>query len=416
MTSGLLPAGRLAPLPSPVTVAREGPNHAQHKQLQATAHAGPLVAATITAFTTQALTRHKRRSRRCGNHSCKALASDGNWTAAETSDAELELERDKDGRPRLCYRPEGWKSWSWRPEGSSAPPGGPFECSYIVAGPEAGQPVVLVHGFGASSYHWRYQIPVLAEQGFRVYALCLLGFGWSPRVIIRYSAEVWASQVNAFIREVVGGPVVLAGNSIGAFNSLVAAATEPKFCKGLVLLNAAGRFEERQSGVEPAKKTVGDTVAEAAETSQGPLQWLLGTIVRAIATFAFVNTKLRIKQILEQVYVNNSQVDDELEASIRAPADHPLALDTFGEVIQAGRRTDITVFEALDRLPTSLPILLLWGMSDPWMRPARAEAIIAECSQRGLNCTFRPLDAGHCPHDDAPDAVNNELVMHELKR
>ena len=44
------------------------------------------------------------------------------------------------------------------------------------------------------------------------------------------------------------------GNSIGAFATLLAASLESSFCHGLVLLNAAGRFEERQPGEAPARK------------------------------------------------------------------------------------------------------------------------------------------------------------------
>lgn len=40
-------------------------------------------------------------------------------------------------------------------------------------------PLVLIHGFGASVFHWRYNIPQLAKY-HRVYAVDLLGFGkWS---------------------------------------------------------------------------------------------------------------------------------------------------------------------------------------------------------------------------------------------
>ena len=55
--------------------------------------------------------------------------------------------------------------------------------------------VVLIHGFGASVYHWRYNIPALVEAGYRVLALDLLGFGLSDKPIIEYSAEVWRDQV-----------------------------------------------------------------------------------------------------------------------------------------------------------------------------------------------------------------------------
>lgn len=330
-------------------------------------------------------------------------------STAAVVDGEPALEQDHVGRTRLKYQPEGWASWTWTPQDLS---GGPFECHYIAAGPATGVPVVLVHGFGASSYHWRYQVPMLAAQGFRVYAPCLLGYGWGPRTVLRYRGEVWAQQLNAFLRDVVGGSAVLVGNSIGAFASLLAAAFEPDLCRGLVLLNAAGRFEERQPGAEPPKEQVGDLVADAAENADpGPVQWVFSQIVQAVAAWAFYTTKLRIQPILEWVYVNDDQVDQDLVTSIRAPADHPDALATFGEVIQAGRRTEVSVFEALDRLPTSLPVLLIWGMQDPWMRPERAEAIRTECAQRGIECEYVELNnAGHCPQDDAPDAVNSALT------
>jgi len=320
-----------------------------------------------------------------------------------------ELETDEAGVTRLKYQEEGWSKWTWQPEGV---PIGPFECHYVAAGPEGAPAVVLVHGFGASSYHWRYQVPALAAQGFRVYSLCLLGYGWSPRVVLRYTGEFWASQINTFLRDVVQAPAVLVGNSVGGFTSLLAAALDPERCKGLVLLNAAGRFEARQPGVRPAQNQMGDVLADAAETADpGPIQWALQQLTRVVAGWAFYTTKLRIQPILEWVYVNGTQVDDDLVTSIRAPADHPDALDTFGEVIQMGRRTDITVFDALDQLPSRMPILLLWGMQDPWMRPARAEAICVECDERGLDYQYVQIDdAGHCPQDDTPVRVNEALV------
>lgn len=55
--------------------------------------------------------------------------------------------------------------------------------------------LVLIHGFGASVYHWRYNIPALVSEGYRVLALDLLGFGLSDKPIIDYSAETWRDQV-----------------------------------------------------------------------------------------------------------------------------------------------------------------------------------------------------------------------------
>ena len=45
-----------------------------------------------------------------------------------------------------------------------------------------GPPVLLIHGFGASAYHWRYNIPFLAKN-HRVYAIDLLGRRSSPAAL-----------------------------------------------------------------------------------------------------------------------------------------------------------------------------------------------------------------------------------------
>lgn len=50
------------------------------------------------------------------------------------------------GMERLPFKPEGYNFWTWRGH----------KIHYVVQG--EGLPIVLIHGFGASSYHWRYFI------------------------------------------------------------------------------------------------------------------------------------------------------------------------------------------------------------------------------------------------------------------
>ncbi len=50
-------------------------------------------------------------------------------------------------------------------------------CRYFKAGNPSGQPVVLVHGFGVGAWHYENNLESLAESGYCVYAVDLLGQG-----------------------------------------------------------------------------------------------------------------------------------------------------------------------------------------------------------------------------------------------
>mgnify|MGYP006281915251 FL=1 len=62
-----------------------------------------------------------------------------------------------------------------------------------------GAAVLLLHGFPDSRYLWRYQVPALAEAGFRVLAPDLRGFGDAPR-----PADVEAYSLSHVIEDLTG--------------------------------------------------------------------------------------------------------------------------------------------------------------------------------------------------------------------
>ncbi|MEM8808622.1 MAG: alpha/beta fold hydrolase [Cyanobacteria bacterium P01_G01_bin.38] len=99
--------------------------------------------------------------------------------------------------------------WSWRN----------FQVYYVRAGEARPDrpPLLLVHGFGASTDHWSRNIAEL-QTDFEVWAIDLIGFGRSSKPAGGYSAELWRDQLHDFVTEVVGQPVVLAGNSIGGYS------------------------------------------------------------------------------------------------------------------------------------------------------------------------------------------------------
>lgn len=100
------------------------------------------------------------------------------------------------------------KFWRWRG----------YLVRYVEEGPEYGTKnkpcLLLVHGFGASSHHFKRSI-VHLKKSYRVYAIDLVGYGRSEKPPTQYTQDFWECVIWDFVEEVIGEPVFVAGNSIG---------------------------------------------------------------------------------------------------------------------------------------------------------------------------------------------------------
>ncbi|MGY1779200.1 alpha/beta fold hydrolase [Geodermatophilus sp. SYSU D01036] len=105
-------------------------------------------------------------------------------------------------------------------------------------GADDGPAVVLVHGLGGSHGNWDLLAPLLTPSA-RVWALDLPGFGRSEPGERRATVPANVAVLQRFLREVVGEPAVLVGNSMGGMVSLFTAAAAPDLVRGLVLLDPA---------------------------------------------------------------------------------------------------------------------------------------------------------------------------------
>jgi len=271
--------------------------------------------------------------------------------------------------------------WPWRDQA----------IHYVVAGEAKDDrpPLLLIHGFGASTDHWRKNIQGL-QADFQVWAIDLLGFGRSAKPNWQYSGDLWQAQLHGFITEVIGRPAVLAGNSLGGYAALCVAANHPESAAGLVLLNSAGPFSTPAQTPPPP-----NPIAKAIQSLMlQPLpSWLL---------FQYVRQPSTIRRTLQQVYLDKTAITDQLIEDIRRPALDPGAPRVFASVFKS--RQGEKVDELLQKM--SCPLLLLWGEGDPWMN-CRAKG--AQFREHYPMLTEHYLQAGHCPHDEVPDQVNGLL-------
>ncbi|VAI34997.1 unnamed protein product [Triticum turgidum subsp. durum] len=135
------------------------------------------------------------------------------------------------------------KFWRWKG----------YLIQYTSVGHE-GPAVLLVHGFGASLQHFRDNISNIADEGHRVWAITLLGFGKSEKPNVDYSELLWSELLRDFIVDVVREPVHLVGNSIGGYICAIAAGLWPSLANSLVLLNSAGSVVPNYSFIPLSKE------------------------------------------------------------------------------------------------------------------------------------------------------------------
>lgn len=278
-----------------------------------------------------------------------------------------------------------YQTWEW--QGHSI--------RYAVTG--TGTPLVLLHGFGASIFHWRKNIAVLANAGYRVHAIDLLGFGGSDKPAIEYSMELWRDLVAAFWDEFIREPAVFVGNSIGALLSLMLVTHQPERSAGAVLLNCAGGLNHRPSELLLPLRVVMGTFEKAVNSKAiGP--WL----------FDRVRQKHRIRGTLKQVYGNRAAVTNDLVDAIYEPASDPGAQKVFAAILRADPGP--TPEELLPQV--TCPLLVLWGESDPWTPIQRGRQYVSYSDR--VEFVSLPK-TGHCPHDERPELVN-PLILHWLSQ
>ncbi|HEX4966428.1 MAG TPA: alpha/beta fold hydrolase [Thermoanaerobaculia bacterium] len=103
-----------------------------------------------------------------------------------------------------------------------------------------GEPLVLLHGFGASTYLWRKVIPGLAAS-YRVVAIDLNGFGYTerPKDPAAYTREGQVAMVLGVLDALGIERAHLAGHSYGGGLSLFLAARHPERLRSLILIDSS---------------------------------------------------------------------------------------------------------------------------------------------------------------------------------
>jgi pimeloyl-ACP methyl ester carboxylesterase len=157
---------------------------------------------------------------------------------------------------------------------------------YELAGPDAGELVVLIGGLTIPLFYWDKAAAELQRRGFRTLAYSCYGRGYSDRVNARYDESLFARQLAELTRAVGAAPFHLVGTSMGALIAMHHARRHPDTLATLSLAGPAGlgskpalppwiarsdmltRFVARSLGRRMLMKHLGHNVADPRSATE----------------------------------------------------------------------------------------------------------------------------------------------------
>jgi len=239
-----------------------------------------------------------------------------------------------------------------------------------------GEPLVLLHGFGASSYSWREVLPDLARD-YRVVALDLNGFGYTDRPKERehYTREGQVQMILATLDVLGIDSAHFVGHSYGGALTFALTAKHPERVRSMILVDPA-------SPEYPTKRR----------------KWFAGA--RPI-TYPFVRgVGLRysfVERVFKRAYLDEELVTPELVEEYRdrlriegmAHAYRQLTRPRKGSPSPEVRYEDLHV-----------PALVVWGDSDALVT---AEEGLAHASRLPDYRFVTIENSGHSPMEERPD-------------
>ena len=124
---------------------------------------------------------------------------------------------------------------------------------HFAEGPDAGPPLLLLHGVTRGWRDWESLLPALTRT-WRVIAIDQRGHGGAARAA-SYLVTDYVADVVRFVREEIGAPLVIFGHSLGAMVAAAVAAEIPERVRGVVL-------------EDPPFHTMGNRIAGSAWQAQ----------------------------------------------------------------------------------------------------------------------------------------------------
>lgn len=254
---------------------------------------------------------------------------------------------------------------------------------YQEAGDVTAPPVLLIHGFASSTLVWSKVFLILADAGFRVIALDMLGYGYSgkPRNG-QYTIAGQAELIISLLDRLRIKRATIVGSSYGGAVAASCALDYPTRVKKLVLVGAV--------------------------SNNRPLAYKLmrvfgAPLVGDVVSPLLIGSRRLLRMRMKKVYDRHSWVLDERRVDARH---QPLRASATQRAIVRTVRGWNAERISRDAHLIKQPTLLLWGENDIEIPMEDGERLHNRIAGSRL-IVF--LNCGHLPHEEYPEAFT-EIV------
>lgn len=238
--------------------------------------------------------------------------------------------------------------------------------------------LLLIHGFTASTYSWHKVTPALAERGFHVIAVDLLGYGFSGKPKwFDYTITAQARIIARFLNRIGIGRAIVAGCSYGGAVAATVALDYPEFVEKLILVDAVSNDAVKNRTIFRLAGLPG-----------------IGEIASAFLTDSRRFSKMRMSDTLAKDSYH--LITDERAEAIARPLS---AADAHNSVLMTLRNWDAKRIEE-DANLIDHQTLIIWGEEDTVI-PIEHGKKLHESILNSRMVVFK--NCGHVPQEEFPE-------------
>lgn len=256
-----------------------------------------------------------------------------------------------------------------------------------------GPPLVLLHGIGGHAEAYARNVVPLAEAGYHVYAIDMIGHGLTDKPAQPYSTGRFAEHVLGFIDAIGADQVTLEGESIGGWTAGWLAVHHGDRLRALILNTPSGiaidedgrdidAAEYQEKRTELRKRTLAALDNPSRETVKSRLEWLV--LDPGDVTEELLESRVRIYEQPEFITAQRRY---------------------WSEDVSLEGDTELLTRERLGRI--DVPTLVLWTSHDPFL----PWTVGRQVHQAIPGAEWVMLEGcGHWPQWEVRDEFNSTLV------